>query len=325
MENFLITGISGQDGIFLASKILKSNKNIHLFGITRRPKDELFEKLSYTGLNNFKNLTLVNLDLFNFDKVDRFLKDINPKAIFNLSGPSSVYKSFDKKLQYDKKITGIFDNITNSLISSRNFPNFFQASSSEMFKRDDNNKLNEKSPFSPRSPYASSKLHLHKKVQNLHKKYSWNIVSGIMFNHESEFRKDNYLFSKIVDTCIEIYRKEKSLLEIGSLEYVRDWSYADDVSGCILEITNNFKDSSYVIGSGAGTKISTILQISFDFFELDYQKYIKVNEGLLRKNDPVSIISDPKKLNFDFDIPEFKKIEEIITIMIEYRLKKLRI
>ena len=129
----------------------------------------------------------------------------------------------------------------------------------------------------------------------LSQKYDWNIYSGIMFNHESQFREDRYLFMKIINGAIDIKSKKLNKLTVGSLDYVRDWSYAGDISKAIYAITNKGISNTYVIGSGKGNSIKTVIEIIFDNFDLNFDKYIDVDETLIRKGDPISIISNPKK------------------------------
>ena len=174
--------------------------------------------------------------MFNKKEVLEFIQFVNPDYVYNLTGPSSVYESIKTPDESIKKITTIFNNLTESLIKSKNFCNFFQSSSSEMFGNTNESILNENSNFKPNSPYATAKLINHESVINLNKTYDWPIVSGIMFNHESEFRTDNYLFPKIINSAIKIYFKKDDVLEIGSLDYKRDWSYAKDIVEIVIQL-----------------------------------------------------------------------------------------
>ena len=154
-----------------------------------------------------------------------YLDYVNPRYIYNLTGPSSVYDSFKNPEKISQEITGIFDNLINSLIDAKNFPNFFQASSSEMFGNNGKGYQDEYGEFVPNSPYAVSKLKVHNKIQNLRKEYDWNFVSGIMFNHESELRGDEYLIMKIIKYAKNLSNNNEKLT-LGSLDY-GDWSFED--------------------------------------------------------------------------------------------------
>ena len=300
MKKILITGISGQDGIFLTKYLLENNSDINITGISRsNPEKSIYGKLKYLGHSNFNNINIYNLNLEDKKQVTNFIKDINPDVVYNLSGPSSVYKSF---LNSDNKdsILNIFNNLTSAIIENKIFPSFFQASSSEMFGIS-NEILNENSPFNPNSPYAEAKLINHLKVKELNENYNWPIFSGIMFNHESEFRNKDYLIMKIIKSAKEISINPNKRLTLGSLDYIRDWSYASDTVNAIYEITSKGSSYDYVIGSGVGKTIKEMVNHIFNYFNLDWTNFVDINESLLRKGDPVKIISDPSKLNMELN------------------------
>lgn len=300
MKKILITGISGQDGIFLTKYLLEKNSDINITGISRsNPKKSIYGKLKYLGHSDFNNINIYNLNLEDKKQVTDFIKDINPDVVYNLSGPSSVYKSF---LNSDNKesILNIFNNLTSAIIENKIFPRFFQASSSEMFGIG-NEILNENSAFNPNSPYAEAKLINHLKVKELNENYNWPIFSGIMFNHESEFRNKDYLIMKIIKSAKEISINPNKRLTLGSLDYIRDWSYASDTVNAIYEITSKGNSYDYVIGSGVGKTIREMVNHIFNYFNLDWTNFVDINQSLLREGDPVKIISDPSKLKIELN------------------------
>ena len=300
MKKILITGISGQDGIFLTKYLLEKNPDINITGISRsNPEKSIYGKLKYLGHSNFNKINIYNLNLEDKKQVTNFIKDINPDVVYNLSGPSSVYKSF---VDSDNKntIINIFNNLTSAIIENKSFPRFFQASSSEMFGAS-NRILNENSPFSPNSPYAEAKLINHLKVKELNENYNWPIISGIMFNHESEFRGKDYLIMKIIRSAKEISLNPNKRLTLGSLDYIRDWSYASDTVNAIYEITSKGSTSDYVIGSGVGKSIKDMVIHIFNYFNLDWTNFVDINQSLLREGDPTRIVSDPSKLKMELN------------------------
>lgn len=301
MENIVITGITGQDGLFLTKKILNENKNVKIFGTSRQKKlSSFYSNLNKLGVDSFDRLEIEIIDLNNLNEVSLFLDKTKPKGLYNLTGPSSVYDSYKKRKETTYQITNIFNNLTNSLIKLENFCNFFQASSSEIFEDTYGEPIDENTKLNPNSPYAEGKLINHYKVLDLSKNYDWNIVSGIMFNHESEFRGNNYLTSKVIKAAHNIYCKNSDNLEIGSLDYVRDWSYASDVTNAMHTLVKKNASGSYIIGSGEGHTIKDLVNGVFNYYNLPYEKYIKVNKSLLRDNDPISKISNPSKILNDF-------------------------
>ena len=321
----LITGITGQDGLFLTSKILQENPNDTIIGISRNFNEKVFfQKLKYTNSfnNNFENINIFNINLLSKESVNSFIKDIKPNFIYNLSGPSSVYKSLIDNNQTYEEIINIFDNIFNSLTSLNLECNFFQASSSEMFAPSAK-KLTETSDFLPRSPYAKAKLIVHNKIQSFKNMENINISSGIMFNHESEFRDNEYLIMKIINFAINTSKGENSKLYLGSTEILRDWSYAGDFAEAIYSINNKNKSQDYVVGSGTGYTIRNILEIVFGYFDLDWEDYILIDPTLLRKGDPISIISDPRKINQEHNWKTKVSLDSLLEKCIQFKLKNL--
>ena len=309
----LITGISGQDGIFLTNKLLESHKNITIYGTSRNYNEKKFLKnlKSVSNSENFSKVIIKNINLLDSNSVENMVDEIRPDLLFNLSGPSSVYESL-KNPNIKKQIGKIFDNLINAGIKKNNFFKFFQASSSEMFNQHVNEKLNENSMFNPISPYAEGKLEVHKKIENIKKEYNWKISSGIMFNHESEFRQNDYLFMKIIKSAIEIKNNKKNNLIVGSLDLVRDWSFAGDFAEAIYLICLDGNGENYVMGSGVGRSINDLVRIIFEHFNLDPEEFIEVDSANLRPGDPLEIVSDPSKIKDELNWETSLGFEDLI-------------
>lgn len=322
MERILITGITGQDGKYLSKHFLSKTDN-KVIGITRNKKNskDLFKYLQLLGVNNFENLDIVQLNLENKHEVESLIHDVRPTKVFNLSGPSSVYESLDANSKSEEKIRLIFDNLTNSLIQNKNLCVFFQASSSEMYSGHKDIFVNEHTKILPNSPYGDGKAYCHISSIELNEKYNWDIVSGVVFNHESAFRSKNFLFSKIINSAIENSKGNKKELIVGTIDYIRDWSHAIDVVNSIIEITNNPKSSSYIIGSGIGHTIGELIMNIYDYFDLNYLNYLSIDNKILRDGDATSIIADTKKLKKDFQINPFMSFKEMIAEIIELKIK----
>ena len=323
LTKILITGITGQDGLLLSKHLLKKQENIKIFGVSRSLQNNTFlKKLEYNmGKYNTKNIKLISVDLSNRTEVEKIIKDLGVNIIVNLSGPSSVYNSFENSSSYKNLIINQFENLINGCLAAKFLPTFFQASTSEMFSKNANLPLNENSIMEPRSPYAEAKHLLHKKVTSLKVKYEWNIKSGIMFNHESEFRSDNFLIMKVINTAIEIVNNKTKKLSVGSLDYKRDWSHASDIVKAIDLMINQNEPIDYVIGSGKSNSILNLINYVFQYFDLDYKEFIEIDNSLLRKNDPIEIVSDPNlifnNLNWKNEINFYQMLEKII----EYKIR----
>ena len=167
---------------------------------------------------------------------------------------------------------------------------------------------------------AVSKLNVHNSVKKLRIKYEWPIVSGIMFNHESEFREDKYLYMKIVNFAIKTKKNEtKEPLMLGSLEYRRDWSYAQDITQAAIMMLRSENKNDYVLGSGGSYSIQEIVEIVFNSFDLNWNKYIHIDPSLLREGDPQEIISDPSKIKNELGWSTTTSIENVIEKIINFK------
>jgi len=318
----LITGITGQDGLFLSSHLLKKDENLKIFGITRSEDNQNFYSNLHRNIGEYEEskLNLIKLDLLNQKDVEQLISDLEVDKIVNLSGPSSVYNSFKNAEEYKNTIINQFKNLVNACILNNTFPTFFQASSSEMFSSSARIPLNENSKMEPRSPYSEAKYILHNKVSELRESKDWNIKSGIMFNHESEYRSKNFLIMKVINSVIDIHNQKTSELTIGSLNYERDWSYAYDIVKAIDLIINESNSVDYVIGSGTGSTILDMVKYIFYYFNLDYQDYIKLDSTLLRTCDPVHIVSDPSLIYKNLGWKTEVTFQDMLTKIIEFKL-----
>ena len=317
LMKILITGISGQDGIFLTKLIQKKYKEFSILGTSRSLSTSNFiNRIKLDTLSPTQTIKLINVNLLNEDSANNLITDFSPDMLFNFTGPSSVYKSL-KDPNIESEIIKIFDNITKSLILNKNFCNFFQASPSEMFGLNNSNNFDEMSKFFPNSPYAKGKLSNHEQVKKYYEKYEWNIHSGIMFNHESEYRKNQYLFMKIINAAISIKSKKQDYLILGSLDYYRDWSYAKEIVEGAFMITTKGKSCDYVLSSGSSSSIREVTKIIFDYFNLNYEDYVRIDSALLRENDSPKILSNPSKIYNELGWKTKLKVEDFIGIIIK--------
>ena len=321
-KKVLITGITGQDGIFL-SKELVENDNYEIIGLSRKNNLNSFNKKLKTlkfDLNKFQNIKIINIDLTEKSEVKKLIKDNKFDFVYNLSGPSSVYESIKNPQKSKMEISLIFNNLIDSFVDENYFPNFFQASSSEMFNEEPTEKITEEIRLSPTSPYGKAKAEIHEYISSIRNKYNWNISSGIMFNHESELRSDDYLFMKIINRAIEIKNNVNNEIKLGSLDIQRDWSYAGDVMKAAKLIIESDNGEDYVIGSGEPTSIKSLVEFVFRYFDLDYLNYFQEDKNLLRPNEPKIKYSSPKKIKEDFGWETKLTVNDILEKCIEQKL-----
>ena len=320
MQKIFITGITGQDGIFLSSNLIK-NKNIKIYGSSRKNDNTSFyKKLSTLGNDNFNDITISKLNLLNFEEVDRFIKDVKPDIIYNLSGPSSVVKSIYDNGKTHSEIISIFENLVNSIKQNSINPSIFQASSSEMFKNNLTGIFNENSELMGSTPYAKSKISNHIQAKELFDTHGWKIYSGILFNHESEFRYSEYLIMQLINSAKKIVSNKGGEFKVGNLDLVRDWSFAGEVVDAISKIITEGKSSTYVIGSGKGTSIREVVEIIFSYFNLSYEDHLIVDKSLSRKNSLPKIVSNPLKIDEELGWRTHMDLESLIVRCIEKSL-----
>jgi len=321
-KKVLISGITGQDGVFLVNHLLK-NDDYHIVGTSRVGSSPTFEKkLMHLGLNpnNIENLNVVKCNLSDPADIDGLLESFKPDYIYNLIGPGSVSESVKNPFDNSISILSSFNNLVNSIIKTKSFPNFFQTSSSEMFKNSEDGLLDENSSYLPQTPYAISKLYCHNMSDFYRNKYEWNISCGILFNHESEFRSNQYLLTKIINEAIKIHKGQSDSLTIGSIDLIRDWGFAGDIVEAMTLINENDKFEDFVVGTGQGHSIEDMLKIIFNYFNLEFEDFVKVDKRLMRKNEPLSIISNPKKIENHLGWVSSTSFEETILRSIQYRL-----
>ncbi len=322
-KNVLITGITGQDGTFLTKQLLETD-SYNIIGTSREnDHEEFYQRLQYLKLDSEKlsNLKITTSDLLNQkEKIESEIKNITFDYVYNLMGPGSVYESVIEPFSSSYTIVSSFKNLLNAFLETKQSPIFFQTSSSEMFGSTDQKDLEENSQFNPISPYANSKYYIHKMLSFYRDRYDWNLSSGILFNHESEFRPDEYLIMKIINAAINIKNKNQKLLEVGSLELIRDWGYARDYTLAMKMILEKKPGEDYVIGSGVGTSIKEIVNYVFSYFDMDYKQFVTINPKLLRANEPNKIVSNPTKIYEDIGWKAKTNLEEIIQKCISYKL-----
>lgn len=323
-KNILITGITGQDGIFLTYTYLKKykNKRLKIYGTTRTKDQSFFKKLYSLGIKNSNiEISLINLDLTNREEVNNFLKKNKPEKIFNLSGPSSVYDSIAKNSNSKEIIELMFNNLIHGLKNLNYRPFLFQPASSEMFADSGGIPLNEKSKLLPRSPYAVAKYNNFKKMQDLRSYVNMDLCNGIMFNHESEFRERGYLFPKIIIGANNIFNKHINCIELGSLELKRDWSFAGDIAHGIYLLAEQKINEDIILGSGENNSIADLVDKVFSHHKLNFKNHIVINKKLLREEDPVTIISDPRKIKKLTNWQPELNFEELIDRLI-FKIKQ---
>ena len=310
MKKALITGVSGQDGSYLAEFLL--SKNYQVFGTINRDSK---------NLKNIEHLLdkieLVEYSLNDFEIAENLIKKIQPNECYHLAGSSFVDYSKDNE-------DSILNNNVNStyflLESIKNFaPNcrFFLAGSSEMFGLSNESPQSENSVFNPQNIYGISKLKAFDLVKNYRQNYKIFACCGILYNHESPRRNPIFLTRKISQTVAKIHLGIEDKIELGDIESARDFGCAKDYVEAMFLMIQNAQALDYVISSGKIYKIKDILKCAFDFVNLDYKNFLKINPDFIRPSPKIQLFGDNSRIKKDLNWQPKTEITKIIYEMIE--------
>jgi len=331
----LITGINGQDGSYLAEFLVE--KGYTVYGIlkrnsvaenqTARIPDEIFKKLNlrYADLTDLSSLISV-------------IKEAEPDEVYNLAAQSHVRISFDQPL-YTVNATGIGAlNVLEAVRLASPQSKVYQASSSEMYGDVIGKSQNEKTPFNPQSPYAISKLFAHNIAENYRKSYNMFIVSGILFNHESPLRGEEFVTRKIVRGLVDIINNNLDYLELGNLEAKRDWGYAKEYVEIMWKMMQKNKPDTYVVSTGKTYSIKDFINLCINYLGIKAKwvgsglnkkliekktnrTLIKINKKFFRPAEVNYLKGDSGKAKKDLNWHSKTSLKELVKIMIDEELK----
>ncbi len=337
MKKAIITGITGQDGAYLTQLLLE--KDYEVFGTYRRTSSVNFWRLEELGVQNHPNLTLVEYDLTDQANSIRMVADINPDEIYNLAAQSFVGVSFEQPLA-TAHITGLgcvhlleAIRIVNPKIK------FYQASTSEMFGEVQEIPQKESTPFYPRSPYGVAKLYAHWMVVNYRESYGIFASSGILFNHESPLRGQEFVTRKITDSVAKIKLGLLDCMELGNMDAKRDWGFAKDyVEGMYLMLQAD-KADTYVLATNRTETVRDFVTMAFKGagIEVEFkgsteneiainkatgETVVRVNPKFYRPAEVELLIGDPQKAKDELGWEPKCTLEELCSMMVKEDLRR---
>ena len=312
----LITGISGQDGGFLAEFLLK--KGYIVYGMERRSSTPM--RINCAHLE--EKITFVNGDLTDQNSISRVLKESNPDEVYNLAAQSFVGESWNTPEQTGD-VTGM--GALRMLEAIREYGKdikFYQASTSEMFGRMENF-ASENTPFYPRSPYGVAKLYAHWITVNYRESYDMFNCCGILFNHESERRGIEFVTRKITDAVAKIHLGLQDKVMLGNLDVKRDWGYAPDYVEAMWMMLQQDKPSDYVIATGEIHTLGDFLQSSFKEIGVDnWEDYVGRDERYYRPADVFYLAGDASKAKDELGWTPSTSFQEMVSKMVKNDIKK---
>ena len=314
----LITGVTGQDGAYLANLLLK--KGYQVYGTFRRVSTPNFWRLQSLGI--FSKINLIPADLLDMGSLIESIKVSDPDEVYNLGAASYVSTAFEQPVG-NAEITGIA--VTKLLETIRYYDKgikFYQASSSEMFGNSHTLQQNENTPFSPASPYAASKLYAHE-ITNVYKDaYGMFATAGILFNHESPLRGMEFVSRKITNGVSEIALGLKKTLVLGNLNTKRDWGYAPEYMEAIYLMLQQDRPDTFVISTGETHSVKDFVKLAFELVGLDWKKYVKIDKRFFRPLDVDYLRGDPKKAKRKLGWKPKVKFKDLLKIMLNEDLKR---
>ena len=318
-----ITGITGQDGSYLADLLLSKNYEIH--GLVRRASSFNRKRIEhiYKDAQSATNLFLHYGDLTDSSNLARLIEKINPDEIYNLGAQSHVGISFDVPVYTAQTVAISTLRLLEAIRETRVKTKFYQASSSEMFGKVRETPQNEKTPFYPRSPYGISKVFAYWAGINYREAYDMFICNGILFNHESPRRGENFVTRKITIGIADILSGKKDKLYLGNLEARRDWGYALDFVEAMWLMMQQEKGDDYIIATGETHSIREFLDEAFMLAGIDnWEKYIEIDPRYYRPTEVDALTGDPSKAKQKLGWEPKVKFKDLVKIMLEADCKR---
>lgn len=307
----LITGITGQDGSYLAEFLLE--RGYRVVGMVRRSSTENFERIECLQ----EKIELRQADLLDQLSLIDLIDDVQPDEVYNLAAQSFVPTSWEQPV-----LTGEFTalGVTRMLEAIRLLNRkirFYQASSSEMFGKVAETPQNEKTPFYPRSPYGVAKVYGHFITVNYRESYDLFACSGILFNHESPRRGREFVTRKVSHQVARIKHGLEDELNLGNLQATRDWGYAGDYVKAMWLMLQQDSPDDYVVGTGESHSVQELVEIAFTHAELDWEKYVKVDPSLIRPAEVDHLVADPSKAKEKLKWDATVSFEDLVKMMVD--------
>jgi GDPmannose 4,6-dehydratase len=313
----LITGITGQDGSYLAELLL--DKGYTVFGVTRAGSGRSAERVAHL----LDRLTLLEADLLDQDSLIRAIRESEPAELYNLAAQSFVPTSFRQPVVTAEFTAVSVNRVLDAIRAVDPEIRFYQASSSEMFGRAEEVPQTERTAFHPRTPYGVAKAYGHFTTVNYRETYGLFAVSGILFNHESPRRGVEFVTRKITDGVARIKLGLAQEIRLGNLDGERDWGFAGDYVEAMWLMLQQSSPDDYVIATGVEHSVRDFLAAACDHAGLDWERHVRVDPSLLRPAEVVNLVGDASKAERELAWRPRVSFEELVAMMVEADLARL--
>jgi len=322
MKKALIIGANGQDGSYLSDLLLEKDYEVH--GIIRRSSYSNLARIRHIVDNcEFNDRFFLHFgDLSDSLSLIKVIEEVRPDEIYNLAAQSQVYVSFDIP-EYTGDVSGLgVTRLLEAINISRIKTKYFQACSSEIFGNPSETPQNENTRVNPVNPYGVSKLYAYLMTSVYRSTYGTFNCSGILYSHESPRRAENFVTRKITKGIAKILTKKQDFLYLGNIESKRDWGFAKDYVEAMWLMLQQDKPDDYIIASGQTYSVKNFLTEAFSLVNLDWQKYVKLDQRLLRPKGDVSLfVGDASKARKILNWKPKISFKEIVRLMLEADLK----
>jgi GDPmannose 4,6-dehydratase len=317
-KSALITGITGQDGSYLAEWLLANGYRVH--GMVRRSSTENFQRIDHLR----DRLQLHQGDLLDQTSMASILEQAHPDEVYNLAAMSFVPTSWQKPVLTAEftavGVTRVLDALRQACPKAR----FYQASSSEMFGKVRETPQSETTPFHPRSPYGVAKVYGHFITVNYRESYGLYACSGILFNHESPRRGAEFVTRKISLGVARIKLGMANELRLGNLQAKRDWGFAGDYVRAMWLMLQQEEPDDYVIGTGQTHSVEEFVQIAFDHVGLDWRRFVRVDPQYYRPAEVDLLLANPEKAHRHLGWQPLVSFQQLVTTMVDADLASLK-
>ena len=319
MKRALITGITGQDGSYLAELLLEKGYEVH--GIVRRASTENFERINHIA----NRVHLHQADLLDQLSIIDVMKESNPTEVYNLAAQSFVPTSWKQPvLTSEFTAIGVTRMLEAIRLLGKDTIRFYQASSSEMFGKVQAVPQTEETPFYPRSPYGVAKLYGHWITIKYRESYGIYGVSGILFNHESPRRGREFVTRKVTDGAARIKMGLSKELRLGNLDAKRDWGFAGDYVRAMWLMLQQDQPDDYVIATGETHTVKRLVELAFAAVDLDWQKYVVLDPAFVRPAEVDLLIGSPAKATKQLGWKPEVTFEKLVEMMVRADLDRLK-
>lgn len=318
-KHALITGITGQDGAYLAKLLLE--KGYRVFGLIARRGTDTLWRLRELGIE--PQVELINGDLTDLSSLIRAMEKSRAGEVYNLGAQSFVATSWEQPL-LTAQVTGV--SVTNMLEAIRivnSKARFYQASTSEMFGLIQAEKQDEATPFYPRSPYGVAKLYGHWMTINYRESFNIHASSGILFNHESPLRGIEFVTRKVTDAVARIKQGKQKKLRLGNIESQRDWGFAGDYVEAMWLMLQQEQPDDYVIATGRTTTVREMCRIAFSHVGLNPEDHLVIDPKFLRPAEVDILLGNPAKAKARLGWEAQTSLETLITMMVDADLRRV--